>query len=75
MKTEYFQGLLGPERSLSYVRISPRERAQLAHTAIILERLRTLRGWDNDDEMTIDVAMAAHVCRELADSIQPIPNP
>lgn len=69
MRLAYFMG----ERDLASVRLTTRERATLAAAAALLDRLRELRE-DADDDLTVDVAMAGHTCRELA-SASEWPNP
>ena len=55
------------ERDLQFVRLTARERKAVADTAVIMERLRELRD-DADDDLTTDIALAAHVCREILDT-------
>ena len=62
MRREYFMG----EACLPRVRLTVGERSALASASVILARLRELRD-DADDELTTDVALASHVCRELSE--------
>ena len=66
MKVEYFMG----DKDLASVRLSPQERAQLARAARILRILRARLDENDpnaDDDMAVDVALAAHLCKELSD--------
>ena len=63
MRRELFMGEL-PE-----IRLSQEERRTLAKAAIVLGRLRKLLEQDDperDDELTVDTALASHVCLELS---------
>ncbi len=52
-------------QELRELRLSKAERSTLVQAAAILGKIRELRD-DADDDQTTDIALAAHVCQEVA---------
>jgi hypothetical protein len=60
VRVVYYMGC----RDWPSVRLSDAERRTLARAAVILTGLRELR---EDDDLTTDIALAAHLCCELSE--------